>query len=350
MLTSSSFLSAVEPDLQRVRAGLRALSNDLPESLQPLARCGALDGGKMLRSALLLLWGRALGAVTEHHIQAGIVLELLHNATLLHDDVLDEGCLRRGVPTVNRRWGNRTAVLFGDLLLGKVLELSAVFTPEVRAALGQMALHTCEGEISQTARAGHFTLSEQEYLAIIGQKTAALFEGACYIGAYLAGTSTPESLAAARFGYHIGMAYQIMDDLLDIAGGDDVLRKTPGTDLRSAKPTLPLIHALSVLPERQKTSLLLGLRSHAAGACELLAVFDGTGSVAYVLGRLRDYADAALDALQDIRETLVKDALIEVPRWILQEAAKGAAIPDCGFRMGDSPHIAHVRSPIRNLQ
>ena len=326
MLTSPSFMPAVEPDLRRVRAGLRRLSKDLPEPLRPLVRCGALDGGKMLRSSLLLLWGRATGAVTEDHIRAGIVLELLHNATLLHDDVLDEGHLRRGVPTVNCRWGNRTAVLFGDLLLGKVLELSCRCAPEVRAVLGRMSLHTCEGEISQSARAGHFTLSEQEYLAIIGKKTAALFEGACYIGAHLAGTSAPQSLAAARFGRHVGMAYQIMDDLLDIAGSGDALRKTLGTDLRSAKPTLSLIHALSALPEPHRTSLLLRLRSHAAGACELLDVFEDTGSVEYVLGRLCDYADAALDALQDLRETSVRDALIEVPRWILQEAMKGSAI------------------------
>ncbi len=326
LLTTPSFLSVVEPDLQRVRAGLRELSKDLPESLRPLTHGGALDGGKMLRSTLLLLWGRAVGAITDDHIQAGVILELLHNATLLHDDVLDEGRLRRGVATVNHRWGNRTAVLFGDLLLGKVLELSARGVPEVRATLGRIALRTCEGEISQTARVGHFTLSEPEYLAIIGRKTAALFDGACYIGAYLADPSSPASRAAAHFGYQIGMAYQIMDDLLDIAGDGDTLRKTLGTDLHSAKPTLLLIHALSVLPERQKTSLLLRLRSHAAGACELLGVFESTGSVDYVLGRLRDHADAARDALRDIRQSRVRDALIELSRWISQEALDGSAI------------------------
>jgi len=324
--TAASFLAMVGPDLQRIRVGLQELCQDLPEPLRPLTRSGALDGGKMLRSALLLLWGRAGGAVTERHIQAGIILELLHNATLLHDDVLDKGRIRRGVPTVNHRWGNQTAVLFGDLLLGKVLELSAGSAPEVRTALGRIAVHTCDGEILQTAHAGHFTLSEQEYLVIIGKKTAALFEGACYIGACLAGISEPQCRAAARFGYHVGTAYQIMDDLLDIAGDGKALRKTLGTDLRGAKPTLPLIHALCILPRSPRARLLRKLRSHSADTGELLAVLADTDSMEYVLRRLRNYTDEALDVLRGFPQTAAATALSDVPEWIVREATQGVAV------------------------
>lgn len=319
-LSGPAFLSVVEPDLQRVRARLRGLWSELPESLLSLVRCGAPEGGKMLRSSLLLLWGGTLGTVTERHIEAGAILELLHSATLLHDDVLDEGRLRRGAPTVNRRWGNHAAVLLGDLLLGKVLELSVACAPRVRILLGRVAQHTCDGEISQTSGAGHFTLTEREYLAIISRKTAKLFETACHIGAYLSRATTRECLAAARFGRRLGVAYQIMDDLLDIAGDDSALRKTLGTDLRSAKPTLPLIHALSVLRGPQKAALLMGLRARAADAGELLAVFRETGSLEYVLSRLHDYADGAMAALAGVRRTPMAGALADASRWILREA------------------------------
>ena len=347
-LTGVSFLSAVEPDLSRVRAGLRDLWRDLPDSIRPLVQYGALDRGKLLRPALLLLWGRVFGVITHDHVRAATMLELLHNASLLHDDVLDGGYLRRGMPTVNHRWGNRMAVVLGDLLLGRVLELSTDFASDVRAVLSRIVLHTCDGEIRQTANAGDFALSEQDYLAMIEQKTAALFEGACYIGARLAGISGDECLAAAQFGHHIGMAYQIMDDLLDIVGDGKALRKTLGTDVRSAKPTLLLIHALCVLPQTQRTSLLLKLRSGAVTASELLRVFGGTGCMEYVLQRLRDYADDALDALRHVPQTPVKAALQDVPRWIMQEVTEGAIIVDCGFRIGDSRNGVPVQSPIRN--
>jgi len=153
-LTSALFLLPVEQDLQRVRAALQGLGEDLPESIRPVMEYAALDCGKLLRPALLLLWGRALGTVTQEHIHAATVLETIHNATLLHDDVLDRGCLRRGVPTTNQRWGNQSAVLLGDLLLGKVLEWSADFAPDLRATLSHTILQTCDGEIRQTAYAG----------------------------------------------------------------------------------------------------------------------------------------------------------------------------------------------------
>ncbi len=346
-MTRGSFLSAVEPDLQRVRAELRELWKEMPPPIQPLVQHGALDGGKMLRPALLLLWGQTCGAITRNHVRAAAILELLHNASLLHDDVLDEGCLRRGVPTINRRWGNHTAVLLGDLLLGTLLEWSTDFAPDVRTALSRMVLHTCDGEIRQTSSAGNFALSEQDYLAVIGQKTAAMFEGACHIGASLAGSSGRDCLSAARFGRHVGMAYQIMDDFLDIAGDDEALHKTLGTDLRSAKPTLPVIHALRVLPEPQRASLRRRLRSHSATAGELLAVFRETGSTEYVLTQLHNYTDEALGILHYLPQTPAKTALMNVPQWIIRKATEGMTISDIQCGAGDF-HRARTYPPARH--
>ena len=320
----ASVLPLIEQDLQRVRTTLRDLANELDDSIRPLAQYSGLDSGKLLRPILLLLSGGAFGAIGPDHLRVATILEMIHNATLLHDDVLDRGSVRRGAPTVNRRWGNRVAVQLGDVLLGKVFERNAGFEPGIRAALGRMIRRTCDGEICQTVRAGSFTLTEREYLAIVGHKTAALFRGACYLGARLAKASAGECRLAARFGYNVGMAYQIMDDLLDIVGDGKTLRKTLGTDVHNAKLTLPLIHALRILTEPRKTSLLLALQTRSVTRIELLRVLAVSGSTDYVLARIGGYTDRAIKAFGSVRPTPMKAALLEVPRTIAREAVEQA--------------------------
>jgi octaprenyl-diphosphate synthase len=321
----ASFLLLIERDLQQIRTMLRDLAGELDDSIRPLAQYSALDSGKLLRPILLLLSGGAFGAIGPDHLRVATILELVHNATLLHDDVLDQGTVRRGAPTVNRRWGNRVAVRLGDVLLGKVFVRNADLEPGIRAALGRMICRTCDGEIRQTVNAGRFTLTEREYLALVGRKTAALFRGACYLGARLAQAAAGECRLAARVGYNVGMAYQIMDDLLDIIGDGKKLRKTLGTDVHNAKLTLPLIHALRILAEPRRTTLLLALQRRSATRSELLDVLAASGSVDYVLARIGGYADRAAETLGSIRPTPMKAALLEMPRMIVHEAAEQSA-------------------------
>jgi octaprenyl-diphosphate synthase len=323
--TRSGAAALIAQDLRQIRTMLRNLARELDDSIRSLAQYSALDSGKLLRPTLLLLSGGALGAIGPDHLRVATILEIIHNATLLHDDVLDRGAVRRGAPTVNRRWGNRVAVRLGDILLGKVFVRNADLDPEIRAALGRMICRTCDGEICQTAHAGRFTLTEREYLAIIGRKTAALFRGACYLGARLARASAGECRRAARFGYNVGMAYQIMDDLLDIVGDGATLHKTLGTDLRNAKQTLPLIHALHVLAEPRRTSLLLALQRRSVTRTELLDVLAASGSTDYVLARIGAYTDRATKALGDVRPTPMKAALLELPQGIVREALEQSA-------------------------
>jgi octaprenyl-diphosphate synthase len=318
-------LALIEPDLQRIRVMLRDLADEVHESIRPLVQYSALEGGKLLRPTLLLLSGGAFGAIGPEHLRVAVALETVHNATLLHDDVLDRGTLRRGVPTVNRRWGNGVAVRLGDLLLGKVFEMNASFPPSIRSALGRIIRRTCDGEIHQTVRAGDFALTEREYLAIVGHKTATLFRGACSLGAQLAHVSVGECRRAARFGYGFGMAYQIMDDLLDIVGTGKSLHKTSGTDLRNAKLTLPLIHALRVLPEPRQIGLLRTLKTRRLTRPELLEVLVASGSLDYVLARISRYADRAREALAGVRPTPMKAALLEMPKVIVREAIERSA-------------------------
>jgi geranylgeranyl pyrophosphate synthase len=307
-------LSLLERDLQQVRTMLRESWADPPGPLPLLIRSGALDGGKLLRPSLLLLSGRLFGAVTADHIRAAAILELVHSASLLHDDVLDQSVLRRGVPTLNRRWGNRAAVLLGDLILAKAFELTASLEPDIRAILARTIRRTCDGEIQQAALAGDFQITERQYLRILSQKTAALFKGACGLGARLAGARPNECRLVARFGYNAGMAYQIMDDLLDITGDCRTLRKTLGTDVQNAKATLPLIHALDVLGESDRRSLLRRVSTRSLEASELSRIVAETGSAEYVLVRVNVYADRAIAAMERIPHTRVKAALLALIR------------------------------------
>lgn len=321
----ASFVAPIEKDLERVRVLLRDLSHEVHDSIRPLVEYSALDRGKLLRPTLLLLAGGAFGAIGPDHLRVAMILEVVHNATLLHDDVLDRGVLRRGAPTVNQRWGNRVAVRLGDILLGRVFAMNAALPPPIRAALGRMIRRTCEGEIHQTVHAGDFTLTEQKYLMIVGRKTAALFRGACYLGAQLAGALARDCRRAARFGYGAGMAYQITDDLLDITGEGKTLRKTLGTDLRNAKLTLPLIHALHVLAEPRRTSLLLALQTGRLTRSRLLHVLVASGSTDYVLARISGYADRAMETLREVRPTPMKAALLEMAGMIVRAAVAQSA-------------------------
>jgi len=316
------FLAPIEQDLQRVRALVREQVAGAEGSIRWLVQYSAPDGGKLLRPTLLLLSAGAVGSIGPEHLRVATALELIHNATLLHDDVLDHGRIRRGLPTVNRRWGNRAAIRLGDLLLARVFEMNASFAPSTRAMLGRMIRRTCEGEIHQTVSCGRFALAESQYLAIVGRKTAALFRGACYLGARLAAAPDRACRAVGRFGYGLGMAYQIMDDLLDLVGDGRTLRKTLGTDLRNAKLTLPLIHALRVLPEPRRSALLPALQQRRLTRAELLDLLAASGSLDYVLARLGRHADRATAALAEIRPTPMKAALLEMPRGIVREAVE----------------------------
>ncbi len=316
------FLRLIRSDLQRVRGALRRMRGEVPEPIRPLVEHGALERGKLLRPALLLLSGRTFGAITAGHIRAATALELIHNASLLHDDVLDHGLVRRGVATANQRWGNQAAVLFGDLLLGQALEIITSLPEAARSLLSRTMQRTCAGEMRQIATAGSLTLTEQQYLALVTEKTAAMFEGACGLGAQLAGASQEECLALSRFGCSAGIAYQVADDLLDIVGDGDALCKTLGTDLLGGKLTLPVIHSLRVLAEPGRSSLLRRLERRCLTRLELLDILAETGSTDYVLARLDSYVREAMEAIAPLRQGLAKAGLLEMVRWMNRQVTE----------------------------
>ncbi len=235
-------IEPVEGFLESVAARLALQVTAFDPAVASYAEYALNGSGKHLRPALVALGATAVGQPSEAHVSAAVVIEMVHLATLVHDDVMDEAELRRGQPTVAARWGNETAVLFGDCLFAEALRLSASFpTPDVCRAVAAATNTVCAGEILQTRARGNFELSEAEYRRIIDMKTAELFALSCDLAAFLAAAPAPQRSALRDFGRAFGVAYQIYDDCQDVFGSEAEAGKSLGTDLAKGKVTLPWI-------------------------------------------------------------------------------------------------------------
>ena len=212
--------------------------------------------GKRLRPALALLAGGATGNICPSHFDLAVIVELIHAATLVHDDILDGADKRRGQPTANAKWGNAISVLLGDCLFAHALKLSTSFpNGEISRRIAHAASDVCSGEIIQTQRRFDLTLSVPDYYKIIEMKTGALFAAACELGAFL-NEASPDVISALRtFGMRLGTAYQIYDDVLDLAGDEAKVGKTLGSDLRKGKLTLPILHLLQHADDAERQHL-----------------------------------------------------------------------------------------------
>jgi len=209
--------------------------------------------GKRLRPVLALLSGGATGAVTSAHVNLAVILEMIHIATLVHDDIMDEAERRRGQPTVNARWGNSLSVLLGDCLFAQALNLSTHFEKsEISRAISLAAREVCSGEIIQTQRRFDMHLAIEDYRRIVEMKTGSLFAAAAELGAMINEAEPATVRSLKSFGMKIGAAYQIYDDCLDIAGNEAVIGKTLGTDLRKGKLTLPVLMLLKSAPTLER--------------------------------------------------------------------------------------------------
>ncbi|MEN6306818.1 MAG: polyprenyl synthetase family protein [Anaerohalosphaeraceae bacterium] len=201
--------------------------------------------GKLFRAAMVLLSGRAIGVIRHEHIELAMMVELVHTATLLHDDVIDHARTRRNQPTMNHLWGNTAAVLMGDFLLSRAFLAGAELNiPRSGKILSQTAEQICQGELLQNLRQGDFSLNEEDYLEMIEGKTASLFSAGCMLGAIASKADPVLEDMLREYGRCVGMAFQITDDILDITGDDKQIGKTLGTDLGQNKLTLPLIYYL----------------------------------------------------------------------------------------------------------
>ncbi len=247
-------LNAVADDLRAVEAALGANLNPHFELVRRVAGHILFAGGKRLRPLLMMLAARMCGYQGDHTAKYAVIFEYLHAATLLHDDVVDGGDLRRGAPAAHRQWDPPTAVLTGDFLLARSLSLAAhTGLPAVINTIAEITEQMSQGEIEQLARKGDLTLTEAQYLDVIRCKTAVLFQGACRVGGLISAAADQRVQALGDYGHHLGLAFQMADDLLDYTLDTAALGKKVGADLREGKLTLPVIHTLHQTqgPDRQ---------------------------------------------------------------------------------------------------
>jgi len=254
-----------------------------------------LGGGKMIRPALVLLSGACCGDIVDLHLRVAAIVEMIHNATLLHDDVMDQGQKRRGRPTVNFLKGNEYAVLMGDLLLSKASVMCAELPVEINRIIAATSMEVCRGELTQTARRGDWDLTESEYIDIITEKSASLFGCCCRLGGILAQADEAQVAVLGEFGLNIGIAFQITDDLLDLTGDEQKAGKTLGTDVNKNKPTLALIHLLRTVSQGERASVIESLECEkidTAGRMEIAKMLSARGSLKYA----RDLAESKIVA------------------------------------------------------
>ncbi len=226
------------------------------EAVGELLRHGTQLGGKRLRPALVLLAGSATGALNDDHVVLGTVIEMVHTATLIHDDVLDEAETRRHVATVNAKWNNHTSILLGDYLFAQSYRLAATLSSTTACRwIGEAARLVCEGEMRQVLGRGSLDIDEETYFGMIRGKTAELCRVACELGAHHSGASDDRVSAFGRYGNAVGIAFQIADDYLDLWGDDETIGKTLGTDVEQGKITLPLIRLLATATDGDRARI-----------------------------------------------------------------------------------------------
>lgn len=258
-------------------------------------------GGKMIRSALVLLAGKLFAPLTEQHIETAAVVEMVHFATLLHDDVIDNAAARRGCETVNSIFGNKAAILLGDYVLSKAFQLSAKLqNTEAGKLLADTAVQVCRGEIAQNASAGNWHVTEKQYLEMARGKTAEFFSASAAVGAVLSGAPQHDCELLAEYGINIGMAFQVSDDLLDIEGLEHETGKTPGTDIIENKPTLPIIHYLDSAKDPAKRRQLAEQLINCTSPAQLYKILEDSAGIDYAKNYCSQKVSAARELLQKL--------------------------------------------------
>jgi octaprenyl-diphosphate synthase len=268
-------------------------------------------GGKRLRPLLVLLSAAAVGNCSQAHITFAAVIEFIHTATLLHDDVVDLSSLRRGRPTANAEFGNAPSVLVGDFLYTRAFQLMVrLGDMDVLTHMAETTNTIAEGEVLQLVRAGDDNVNETQYLDVITRKTAILFAAACYGAATLSGEDTHTRQLLRDFGLYLGIAFQMIDDVLDYDGNPQTMGKNVGDDLMEGKVTLPLIHTLREGTAAEQDLVRRAIRNKRADEItQIAAAVKRCGSLDYTRALARRYHDQALEKLAKLPATEARTAL-----------------------------------------
>lgn len=314
----ASLFEPIADDLRRVCEIFdRELDCDVPIVNELCAHVRQFRG-KMLRPALVLLAGKACGDVRDAHLCLAAVVEMVHMATLVHDDVLDEGDLRRGAETINHMEGNEAALLLGDYLLSHAFHLCSSLDSQFASRTIAATAHVvCAGELQQVDQRGNLGLDVDAYMDIIRKKTAWLTRACCLLGAHYAGADAPRTEEMALYGLEIGVAFQITDDVLDIIGSQERVGKTLGRDLAKGKLTLPLIHHLQQVDGRDRADLEKLLADGKTDRKELRRRLETTGSLDFALQAARQHVESAINRLKGLPASDAADTLANMARAIV---------------------------------
>ena len=310
-MTAQRIYDTVADDFSRVNdLIIKRLSSDVP-LVEKIAQYIIESGGKRLRPLLVLLSSRALGYERDDHLKLAAVIEFLHTATLLHDDVVDTSDMRRGRSTANARWGNAPSVLVGDFLYARAFEMMVELQNlKIMDVLSHATAVIAEGEVLQLMNVKNPDVSEDKYMEVIHNKTAMLFEAASHTGALLAGAKENQEQAMSAYGKHLGLTFQLVDDVLDYRGDADAMGKNVGDDLAEGKPTLPLIYAMANGSDEEKHLIRQAVRKGGLDDLpRILDIVNRSGALEYTMKRAKAEAQAALDCLKDIPESDHRSAL-----------------------------------------
>jgi len=318
-------LALVKDDLKEIETALKENLNPHLDLVSKIAGHILFSGGKRLRPLLMVLSARICGYDGDYDKTFSTIFEYLHAATLLHDDLVDQATLRRGKPVAHSIWDNATTVLVGDFLLARALSIaSETELPNVIRIVAEITENMSQGEIHQLMRKGSLDLTEKEYMEIIRRKTAVLFQGACRVSALIAGAPNEKEIALSDYGFNLGIAFQMVDDLLDYTLDTGVLGKEVGADLKEGKLTLPVIYSLKAADAKDRAQMETIIKNKDFSVHvfkKLISLIKKCGGQKYTENLAAEYVRNAKDALAVFNNSKTKDILLMIADYTLARNA-----------------------------
>jgi octaprenyl-diphosphate synthase len=314
-------LNLVKDDLLEIEVALEQNLNPHLDLVSQIAGHILFSGGKRLRPLLMVLSARLCGYDGNYEKTFSTIFEYLHAATLLHDDLVDEATLRRGKPAAHSIWGDAIAVLVGDFLLARSLSIAAETNrPDVIKVVAEITENMSQGEIHQLMKKGCIDLTEKEYMEIIRRKTAVLFQGTCRVGALISGVSKEKEDALAGYGFNLGIAFQMVDDLLDYSQDTTAIGKKVGADLKEGKLTLPVIYSLKSADAKDRIQMEKIIKNKAFSTEDfdtLIAIMKKYGGQTYTEKVAQKYVKNAKNALETFKHSTTKEILLTIADYTL---------------------------------
>jgi len=325
---SDSISQSGVPAFRLIESHLSRVKKLIDEQMTGPAEAGDINqlleyvscrSSEMIRPGLVLLAGKCCGKITEEHIRVAAIVEIIHNAMVLHYDVIGKGQKRLDRPSVNGLCSNETAVLLGDFLLGRVFQMCAELKPQVNEIIAGAAVRICEGQLRQIAQRQNWQLSESEYIDVITEKSAVLFGIACRLGALLAQGTNDQIRLLDESGLNAGITYQITGELLDVIGDENETETSAGKDVYEHKLTLAVIHLLRSVDKEDRKAIISscsGRKDLQLDKDSLVKMLRNYGSLEYVRARVQDFVAESVGALGALKESDARDALIETVKFL----------------------------------